>query len=96
MKPVSPVVPGWNLKETVFAKHQPPYIPLPTICLPGGQGMVISRWSLSWKERIQVLFGGSVWLQVLTFGRPLQPVKLSSECPLFVSKHEQSEESSHA
>ncbi len=96
MKPISPVVPGWDLKETVFAANQPPYIPLPTICLPDRQGLVISRWSLSWKERLQVLFGGSVWLQILSFGRPLQPVKLSPECPITVERKEQSQEETHA
>ena len=96
MKPVSPVVPGWNLKETIFAENQPPYIPLPTVRPPGVKGMVVSRWSLSWKERLQVLFGGSIWLQVLTFGHPLQPVKLSSECPIVVTENEQPEESIHA
>lgn len=65
---------------TTFAKDQPEYIPLPSHRQPGGT--VTTRWRLSWKERLLVVFGGSIWLQVLTFNEPLQPVKLTAECPL--------------
>ena len=75
-----PVVPGWNLEVTTFAKDQPEYVPLPSHRTP--DGTVTTRWRLTWKERLLVAFGGSLWLQVLTFNRALQPVKLSAECPI--------------
>lgn len=86
MKPVSPVIPGINLPEVVFAKDQPEYIPLPAF--KTGDGMVITRWSLTWRERIRVLFSGSIWLSVLTFNGPLQPVKLDAECPVNIAVQE--------
>jgi hypothetical protein len=80
MTPITPVVPGFNLEITTYAKDQPEYIPLPSHRQP--DGTVTTRWSLSWRERLLVAFGGSIWLQVLTFNRPLQPVKLTATCPI--------------
>lgn len=34
------------------------------------QGFFLSRWRLTWKERLAVLFGGSIWLYVLSAGHP--------------------------
>jgi len=65
---------------TTYAKDQPEYLPLP--CFKEDDGTVITRWRLSWWERLQVLVGGSIWLSVLTFNRPLQPVKLETTCPI--------------
>lgn len=59
----------------VYAKHQPPYIPLPV--QRDDEGKVLSCWSCSWKERLTILLTGRVWLSVLTFKQPLQPVRLS-------------------
>lgn len=82
MKPVSPVIP--NQPEThgleiVFAKDQPEYLPLPAIRCSDGQ--VITRWSLSWRERLRVLWTGSLWLRQLTFNEPLQPQSPTVEAP---------------
>jgi hypothetical protein len=46
-------------------------------------GVVTSRWRLTWRERLRVLFGGSVYLQSHTFGRQLQPVALTLDEPTF-------------
>lgn len=80
MKPMTRIVPGFNLPVTEFAKNQPEYITLPA--WRGEDGMVVTRWSLSWTERLRILFGGSLWLSVLTFNKPLQPVKLTAHCPI--------------
>lgn len=80
MTPISPVVPGLDMGETIFAKDQPPYIPLPAF--RDDDGTVVTRWRLTFRERVRVLFGGSIWLSVLTFNTPLQPVKLTAECPV--------------
>lgn len=80
MTPVSPVIPGFKITETIFAKDQPEYIPLPA--WRGEDGRVVTRWRLTWKERLRILFFGNLWLTVLTFNHPLQPVKLETECPL--------------
>lgn len=80
MTPISPVIPGYDLPETVYAKDQPEYIPLPAHRTE--DGLVITRWRLSLTERLRILFGGSLWLSILTFNRPLQPVKLTAQCPV--------------
>ena len=80
MKPSSPVIPGSNRTEVVFAKDQPQYFPLPAIL--EDDGAIHTRWRLSLKERLQILFNGSIYLDVLTFNKPLQPVRLSAEPPL--------------
>lgn len=83
MQPISPSMrdDGVPLPEIVYAKDQPEYIPLPVV--KERNGTVTSRWKLTWKERLSVLFGGSIYLQIATFNRPLQPVRLSVE-PLII------------
>jgi len=80
MKPTSPVAldseDRWGVSEITFAKDQPQYIPLPALKFQ--DGLVVTRWSLSWRERISVLFGGSVFLGLLTFNGPLQPIRIST------------------
>lgn len=77
MKPVSPVVEGFQSLEVVFAKDQPEYLPLPALPVNSSDetGTVVTRWKLTWKERFRVLFGGDLYLWMLTFGKPLQPVR---------------------
>ena len=82
MKPMTPVVPGCTTPEVVYAKDQPEYIPLPSHRTD--DGTVITRWKLSIRERIRLLIGGSLWLSVLTFNHPLQPVKLDAQCPVAI------------
>lgn len=78
MDPASPVLLNFSAPEIVIAKDQPQYRPLPAVVV---NGMVTTRWRLSWRDRLIVFLGGNIWLQILTFGNPLQPVKLSSEEP---------------
>lgn len=80
MRPVSPVVKG--VEEVTFAKHQPEYLPLPAIVCT--DGTVISRWRLSLRERLRVLFRGSIYLHQLTFGKKLQPQLLCVEKPQLI------------
>jgi len=71
MKPIDPA----DAKGvcTLFAKDQPQYQPLPARV----RGATVhTRWRLSFRERIAVLFGRSIDLELLTFGRPLQPLLL--------------------
>ena len=79
MKPVSPVLRGSEPYEVVYAKDQPQYNPLPTI--RSSEGIVLSRWKLTWKERFKVLLRGNVYLFQMTFNRALQPVSIEIEPP---------------
>jgi len=56
-----------------FAKDQPEYRTLPAFRNNTPQGEVITCWKLSFKERLRVLFFGCVWLNLLTFNKPLTP-----------------------
>lgn len=81
MNPVSPVIPDINVEvnEVVYAKDQPEYQPLPSIKLEDGS--ILTRWMLSEDEKQQVLEQGYIYLEVLTFNKPLQPLRLSTEVP---------------
>lgn len=79
MTPVSPVAHDpetrWGVSEITYAEDQPEYIPLPALRFP--DGLVVTRWNLSWKERLHILFGGNIFLGLLTFNNPLQPIQIS-------------------
>lgn len=77
MKPVSPVIRG--IDEVIYAKNQTSYKPLPVIKCQ--DGTVISRWKLSFREIIKIIWSRSIFLKVATFNTPLQPVNLSVEQP---------------
>jgi len=72
MKPVE-----FDGQNAVYAKDQPEYLPLPVHRYDDPCGRVTSCWELTFLERIKVLFGGKVWLQLMTFRGPLQPVYLT-------------------
>jgi hypothetical protein len=76
MKPVSPIAKGYEAQEIVYAKDQPEYQPLPALPVNDVAGTIITRWKLTWRERLAILFGRDVFLNVMTFGTPLQPVSL--------------------
>jgi hypothetical protein len=69
------------LPVTLFGKNQEQYDNLPAYIDP--EGCVTSRWRLTWRERLSIFFTGNLWLSVLTFGDPLQPVRLDTSCPEF-------------
>lgn len=87
MKPVSPVIPGLDLPEVKIAEHQEEYETLPAVRLDTGE--VVSRWNLTWRERLRVLFAGNVYLWSWPFDQPLQLVLLQTERPhlLVVERH---------
>lgn len=69
----------------VFAKDQPQYRPLPAARLHGPEGRLVTRWTFTPEERARVAAGEDLFLEVLTFGRALQPllptVGLREMCP---------------
>ncbi len=65
--------------NTVFAKDQPEYHPLPACFV---DDRVITCWKLTFWDRFKMLFTGKLWLQQLTFGDPLQPQLPQTSCPL--------------
>jgi hypothetical protein len=64
----------------VYGKYQSEYLPLPVYKESDGQ--VTSCWKLTIFERLRMCLTGRVWLQMLTFNNPLQPIKIMAEKPL--------------
>lgn len=62
--------------NTVYAENQPEYLPLPAH--RATDGCVTSCWALSWRERWRVLVTGRVFVAILTFNQPLQPVRVAT------------------
>jgi hypothetical protein len=62
-------------QHVVYAADQPEYQPLPVWRKP--QGEVVSRWRLTWRERLAALLGRPLYVEVLTYGSPLQPIYLT-------------------
>ncbi len=79
MTPASPVIPGIDLPETVYAKNQPEYFPLPV--WKQKDGTILIRWRLTWRERLMLLLTGNLYHWVRTFNASLQPMKLQVEWP---------------
>lgn len=66
-------------QNSVFAKDQPEYQPLPALKLDCETGDVISCWNLSFKERVRVLFTGKIWVSLMMFKKPLTPSYLTTK-----------------
>lgn len=64
-----------------FAKDQKEYIPLPALAFGDEYGQVITCWQMTPEELAQVAKTGKVWLTMLTFNQPLQPVMLHGAEP---------------
>ncbi len=65
-------------QTTIVAKDQPEYMPLPAFIDSGPQGDVISCWQLTWKERLQILFTGKIWLSLWCFHKPITPSRIAA------------------
>ncbi len=65
----------------IYAEHQEPYLPLPVYADGKQGGRVFHCWQLTWKERFKILFTGKLWINVLHFGNPLQPIKPMVDSP---------------
>ena len=78
MKPIK-----FKESNIVFAENQTQYLPLPAY--KSCEGEVISCWRLTWRERLKVLLDGEIWIRVLTFGNPLQPLLPEIDSP-FLNK----------
>lgn len=84
--PLTDIWPGHEIPITLIAKDQDEYLTL--LAFRDDSGTIVTRWHISWKDRFKILFKGNLWLTILTFNQPLQPVKLETNCPLSYSKDE--------
>lgn len=65
-------------QTTVWARNQPRYQPLPAFT---NDLETVSCWSVSWYERLQLLWSGRLWLRQYNFGQPLQAQLPQVESP---------------
>jgi hypothetical protein len=70
MKPIE-----FSGSNVIFAKDQKPYLPLPAYQDDIQGGRIFHCWQLSFRERIKILFTGRLWINVLNFHQPPQPIK---------------------
>ena len=61
--------------NATYAKNQDEYLDLPA--LKYDDGTVVSCWDLSFKEALKLLFKRKLYVAVLTFNKPLQPMLLT-------------------
>lgn len=62
----------------VYGANQPEYMPLPAQRVGKEQtGQINTCWKLTKEEKAAVAKTGKIWVSVLTFGQPLQPVLVS-------------------
>ena len=67
MKPVE-----FEGHNTVFAKDQPEYLPLPALALKEN-GEVITCWEFTDEEVVEIVRTKRIYWSQYTFGNPLQP-----------------------
>ena len=68
--------------NVVFGANQPEYMPLPAERVGKPEnGQIITCWALSPDELKKVQETGQIYVSLLTFGQPLQPVLVSVDKP---------------
>jgi hypothetical protein len=80
VRPVAPRV--GSLPEVTIAEDQHQFLTLvgAVTTYKNGSGM-LTRWRLTDEERERVVKGEDLYLELLTFGKPVQPIILSIGVP---------------
>lgn len=79
----APVVEGLEKHEIVYARNQPEYIPLRTLRSTDDRALVLSRWSLTPEQRLEIAAGADIYLELMTFRdiygtpNPLTPIRMA-------------------
>jgi hypothetical protein len=85
MKPIK-----FKEQNCTYAENQDEYGNLPAF--KDENGVVISCWKLSFKERVRILFYGNMWLSLLSFNKPLTPSLMTTDkSDLFLPNKKQDE-----
>lgn len=72
-----PVIEGLEEFEVVYAKDQPEYLPLRTLAANTSERQVMSRWSFTDEQRKAISEGADIYLTLMTFCGPLQPITIA-------------------
>ena len=70
-----------------MGKDQPQHETLPA-CRTD-DGIIISCWKFTWKEKIKILFGKPIWLWQYTFNHGMNPISLDMDYPEITTKEKQ-------
>ncbi len=89
MRPVSPVIPGYEPFEINVGEGQKQYFPIPTIVEDTKERRFFSRWEFTDDERQLIAEGGSLIFQQLTFGEKFQPIAFQVVAKIEISQNEQ-------
>lgn len=73
------VAPRLGLHEVTLAEDQQEYIPITVgvARFADGSTSVTSRWRLTDEEKQRIANGEDVYVTLLTFGGPMQPISIS-------------------
>ncbi len=69
-----------------YGESQPEYLSLPVHRSGDDCGMVTSCWELSWRERLELLLTGRLWIRQMTMHKLLQPIKPMVYKPDFIGE----------
>jgi hypothetical protein len=76
------VAPRTGAPEVTIAEEQTDYSPLvAAVYEQDGQRILLTRWRLDDEERARIAAGEDLYLSVMTFNNPLQPVSLRVGAP---------------
>lgn len=62
--------------DMVFGKNQPEYMPLPAKQV--NNNTIMTCWELTDEDILLINSSKKIWLGIMTFGKPLQPVLLTA------------------
>lgn len=65
--------------NVTYADEQPEYLPLPALKASTPDGTVVTCWELTEEDKKRIAETGQVWLSVMTFHSPLQPLFLTTD-----------------
>jgi hypothetical protein len=77
LQPAKEPVLAVAIPEVVFAANQPQYNPLRVVVSETRERRVLSRWTLTPEQRELVASGADIYLELMTFGEPLQPTRMA-------------------
>jgi hypothetical protein len=77
----SPIIPGLELFEVTYAEGQEQYRGLRALKSMRDNGAILTRWVLDSSQRDALVSGAELYLEILTFHQPLQPVRLMIGAP---------------
>jgi hypothetical protein len=80
MHSIKPEKADYPLSRIVtFAKEQPEYQQLHVLKYAGTEGIVVACFGMTWKERWRLFWTGKIWVGIMSFNKPLQPIQLSTQ-----------------